>query len=133
MAYFNTWTSSNQFIILINYSSLDLYWLDEDPALDCHYKSSFVDLGENMFIFDLVKLCSAQDFIICNSLMKKPNYLQMNFMHGIGSRLVDYVISNIPLYNIMINLDILNTPEVELDHRPWIVTLNFIMNSDPTK
>ena len=107
MGDFNTWTSSKRSIILRNYSNVNLLWLDKDPALDSHCKSSFVDICENMLIFELVKFCSAQDFIIWNGLVKWPNYFQMNCIHGLGSTLVDYVISNISLYNKMINIDIL--------------------------
>jgi len=41
---------------------------------------------------------------------------------------VHYVISDIPLYNEMINFDILNDHEPDSDHRPFTVTLNFVMH-----
>ena len=43
----------------------------------------------------------------------------------------DYVISYIPLYNEIINFDILNDHELDSYHRPLIVTLNFAMHRDP--
>ena len=52
-------------------------------------------------------------------------------IHGIGSSMVFYVISNIPLYNEIINFDILNDHELDSDHRPLIVTLNFARHRDP--
>lgn len=70
MGDFNARTSSNQAIILSNYTNPNPLWLDEDIALASRYKKSFEDLGENLFGSELVKLCSAQDLIICNSLMK---------------------------------------------------------------
>ena len=82
-----------------------------------------------MFGSELLKLCSAQDLIICNGLKKWPNYSQMTCIHGLSSSVVDYVISDILLYNEIINFDILH--ELELDHRPLIITLNFVMHRDP--
>ena len=55
----------------------------------------------------------------------------MTCIHGLGSNMVDYVISNIPLHNEIINFDILNDYKPDSDHRPLIVTLNFVMNRDP--
>jgi len=95
------------------------------------YKISFVDLGENLFGSKLIKLCSAQDLIICNGLTKWPNSNQMTCIHGLGSSVLVYIIYGIPLYNKMTNLDILNNHEPNSYHRPLIVTLNFFMNSDP--
>ena len=43
----------------------------------------------------------------------------------------DYVISYIPLYNEIINFDIVNDHEPDSYHRPLIVTLNFVMHRDP--
>ena len=84
-----------------------------------------------MFGSELAKLCSAQDLIICNGLKKWLNSIHMICIHGIGSSVVDYVISDIPLYNGIINFDILNDHEPDSDHRPLIVTLDFVMNRDP--
>ena len=52
-------------------------------------------------------------------------------IHGLGSNVVDYVISDILLYNEIINFDILKDHELDLDHRPLIITLNFVMHRDP--
>jgi len=55
----------------------------------------------------------------------------MTCIHGLGSSVVDYVISDIPLYNEIINFDILNDHDLDSDHRALIVTLNFVMHRDP--
>ena len=94
------------------------------------HKRSSEDLGENLFGSEVVKLCSAQDLIICNGLKKWSNSIQMTCIHGLGSSVVDYVISDIHLYNEIINFDILNDHE-HSDHRPLIITLNFVMHRDP--
>ena len=70
---FNARTSNNQAIILSNNSNPNPLWLDEDPTLASSYKRSSEDLGENLFGSELVKLCSAQDLIICNDLKKWSN------------------------------------------------------------
>jgi len=81
--------------------------------------------------FELVKFSSAQDLIICNSLMKWPNSSQMTYIHGLGSSVVEYAIYDIPLYNEIINFDILNDHEPYSDHRTLIITLNFFRHRDP--
>jgi len=85
-----------------------------------------------MFDSELVKWCSAQDVIICNVLKKWSNSNQMTCIHGLGSSLVDYVISNISFYHDMINLDILLDHDPNSDPRPLVVTVNFSMHRDPT-
>ena len=55
----------------------------------------------------------------------------MTCIHGLGSIVVDYVIFDIPLYNEIINFDILKDHDPDWDHRPLIVTLNFAMHRDP--
>ena len=55
----------------------------------------------------------------------------MTCIYGLGSSVVDYVISDIPLYNEIIKFDILNDHKPDLDHRPLIVNLNFVMHRDP--
>ena len=45
--------------------------------------------------------------------------------------MVDYVISDIPLYNEIINFNILKDHEPDSDPIPLIVTLNFVMHRDP--
>ena len=131
MGDFNARPSSNQAIILSNHSNPNPLWLDEDLTLAGRYKRSSEDLGENLFGSELVKLCSAQDLIICNGLKKWPNSIHMKCIHGLGSSVVDYVIFDIPLYNEIINFDILNDHQPDSDHRPLIVTLNFAMHRDP--
>ena len=55
----------------------------------------------------------------------------MTCIHGLDSSIVDYVISNLPLYNEIINFDILDDHELDFDHRPLLITLNFFMHKDP--
>ena len=107
MGDFNARTSSNQAILLSNHSNPNPLWLDEDLTLADRYKRSFEYLGENLFGFELVKLCRAQDLIICNGLRNWSNSSQMTCIHGLGSSMVDYVIFDIPLYNEIINFSIL--------------------------
>ena len=45
--------------------------------------------------------------------------------------MVDYLISNIPIYNKLIDFNIFNDHEPDSDHRPLIVTLNNFMHNDP--
>ena len=74
MGDFNARTSSNQAIILSNYSNPSPLWLYEDLDLANRYKRSSEVLGENLFGSELVKFCSAQYLIICNGLTKSTNY-----------------------------------------------------------
>jgi len=55
----------------------------------------------------------------------------MTCIHGLGSSVIDYVISDLPLYNEIITFDILNDHECYSDHRPLLITLNFVMHRDP--
>jgi len=57
----------------------------------------------------------------------------MTCIHGLGSSVVDYFISDLPLYNEIINFDILNDHEHDFDHRPLLITLNFFMHRFPTE
>ena len=57
----------------------------------------------------------------------------MTCIHGLGSSVVDYVIFDIILYNEIIKFDILKDHEPDSDHRPLIITLNFVMHRDPIK
>ena len=84
-----------------------------------------------MFWSKLVNLCNSQGLIICNGLKKWPDSIHMICIHGLGSSVVDYVISDIPLFNEIINFDILKNHEPDSDHRPFIITLNFSMHIDP--
>ena len=118
-------------ILRSNHSNPNPLWLDEDLTLVGRYKRRCEDLGDSLFGFELAKLCSAQDLIICNGLKKWPNSSKMICIHGLGSSVVDYVIVDIPLYNEIINFDILNDHEPDSYHRPLIVTLNFFMHRDP--
>ena len=115
---FNARTSSNQAIILSNYSKHNPLWLDEELELADKYKISFEDIGENLFRSKMVKFCSAKDIIICNGLTKWPNSIQMTCIHGIGSNVVDYVIYDIPIHKKSIDFNIFNDHEPEFDHRP---------------
>ena len=73
MGDFNARTSRNQATLLRNHSNPNPIWLDEDLTLVGRYKRSSKYLGENLFGSKLVKLCSAQDVIICNDLKKWLN------------------------------------------------------------
>ena len=55
----------------------------------------------------------------------------MTCIHGLGSSVVDYVISDLHLYNEITNFDILNDHELNSDHRSLLITLNFVMHRDP--
>ena len=59
MGDFNARTSSNQSILLSNYSNLNPIYLDKDLELINMYKRSFEDLDENLFGSELCKLFSA--------------------------------------------------------------------------
>jgi exonuclease III len=128
---FNARTATNQAIILSNDSNPNPLWLDEDLVLANRYKRNSEDLTENLYGTELIKLCSSQDLIICNGLMKWLKSNQMTCIHGLGSSVVDYVISDIPVYNQIVNFDLLNDHEPDSDHRPLTLTLNFIMHKNP--
>jgi hypothetical protein len=128
---FNARTTTNQAIILSNDSNPNPLWLDEDLVLASRYKRNSEDLVENLFGTKLIKLCSSQDLIICNGLMKWPKSNQMTCIHGLGSSVIDYVIYDIPIYNQIVNFDILNDHEPDSDHRPLTLTLNFVMHKIP--
>jgi hypothetical protein len=125
---FNARTATNQAIILSNDSNPNPLWLDEDLVLANSYKRNSEDLIENLFGTELIKLCSSQDLIICNGLKKWPNSNRMTCIHGLGSSVVDYVISDIPIYNQIVNFDLLDDHEPDSDHRPLTLTLNFSMH-----
>jgi hypothetical protein len=63
--------------------------------------------------------------------MKWSNSNQMTCIHGLGSSVMDYVISDIPVSNQIVNFDLLNDHEPNSDHRPLTLTLNFSMHKIP--
>ena len=52
----------------------------------------------------------------------------MTCIHGLGSSVVDYVISYIPVSNQMESFDLLNDHESDSDHKPLTLTLNVSMH-----
>jgi len=125
---FNARTATKQATLLSDDSNHNPLWLDEDLVLSNSYKRSFEDLIENLFGTELVKLCSSQYLIICNGVMKWPNSNQMTCIHGLGSSVVDYVISNILVSNQIATFDLLNDHEPDSDHKPLTLTLKFSMH-----
>jgi hypothetical protein len=91
---FNARTATKQDTLLSTDSNHNPLWLDEDFVLSNSYKRSSKDLIENLFGTELVNLCSSQDLIICNGVMKWPNSNHMTCIHGLGSSFIDYMISN---------------------------------------
>jgi len=120
---------SNQVIILSNDSNPNPLWLDEDLNLAIRFKRNSEYLIENSFGTKLVKLCSPQDLIICNGIIKWSISNQMTCIHGIGSSIIDYVIYDILLSNQNINFDLLNNHDPDSNHRPLSLTLNFVMHN----
>ena len=57
----------------------------------------------------------------------------MTCIHGIRSSVVDYVISDITIYKKLIDFNTFNDHEHDSDHRPFIITLNISMHSDPNE
>jgi hypothetical protein len=57
--------------------------------------------------------------------MKWPNSNQMTCIHGLGSSVVDYVISDIPISNQIATFDLLNDHEPYSDHKHVTLTLKF--------
>jgi hypothetical protein len=80
-----------------------------------------------------MNLCSSQDLIMCNGLMKRINYNKMNCIDGLGSSVMDYVVSNILLYNQVIKIDLLNDHDFDSDDRSLSLTLNFVMHKSSIK
>jgi hypothetical protein len=50
---------------------------------------------------------------------------------GLDNSVVDYVISNILVFDHIVNFDLLNKHETKSDHRPLTLTLNFSMHKSP--
>jgi hypothetical protein len=48
-------------------------------------------------------------------------------IHGLGSSVIDYVIFDIPVSNQIVTFDLLNDHELDFEHRPLTLTLNFVM------
>jgi hypothetical protein len=120
--------ATKQATLLSDDSNHNPLWLDEDLVLSNSYKRSSQDLIENLSGTELVKLCSSQDLIICNGVMKWPNSNQMTCIHGLGSSVVDYVISDILVSNQITTFDLLNDHESDSDHKPLTLTLKFSMH-----
>lgn len=118
LGYFNARNETNQFVILSNNSNPNPLWLDENLVLANRYKRNSKDLIENLYGTKIINICISQDLIIWNVLMKwmKPN--QTTCIHRLGSIVVDYVISYIPIYNQIVNFDLLNNHDLDFDHIP---------------
>ena len=86
-----------------------------------------------MFGTELVKLCNSQDLIICNGVMTWSNSNHMTCIHGLGSSVVDYTISDIPISNQVVIFYLLNDLEPDIDHIPLTLTLNFAMHRSHIK
>jgi hypothetical protein len=125
---FNARIATKQDALLSDDSNHNPLWLDEDLVLSNRYKRTSQDLIENLFGTELVKLCSSQDVIICNGVMKWPNSNQMTYIHGLGSSVVDYVIYDIPVSNQITTFDLLNDYEPNYDHKTLTLTLKFSMH-----
>ena len=67
---FNLRITTNQAMILSNDSIPNSLCLDGDFVLDGRYKRNSEDFVDNLFGADIIKLCSCQDLIICNGLVK---------------------------------------------------------------
>jgi hypothetical protein len=52
----------------------------------------------------------------------------MTCIHGIGSSVVDYVISDILVSNQIATFDLLNDHDTDSDHKPLTLTLKFSMH-----
>jgi hypothetical protein len=124
---FNARTATKQDTILRDDSKHNPLWLDEDLVLYNSYKRSSEDLIENLFGTELVKLYISQDLIICNGVMKWPKSNQTIRIQGLGSSVVDYVISHIPISIQITTFDLLNDHEPDSDHKPLTLTLKFLI------
>jgi hypothetical protein len=63
--------------------------------------------------------------------MKWAKSSQMTCIHGLGSNVIDYVISKIQVYNQIENFDLLNDHDSSSDHKPLTLTLDFVMQKSP--
>jgi hypothetical protein len=57
----------------------------------------------------------------------------MTCIHGLGSSVVDYAISDIPVSNQIVIFDLLNDLEPDIDHIPLTLTLKFAMHRSHIK
>lgn len=64
---------------------------------------------------------------------RKGQHYDITCTHGIYSIVINYVIFDIPVYNQIVNFDILNGHDPDIDHRPLILTIKFVMHSIPIK
>jgi hypothetical protein len=125
---FNDRNKINQAIILCNDSNPNTLWLDEDLVLANNYKRNSEVLIKNLFGTKLIQLYSSQYLIICNGLRNCPNYNSMDCIHRLGSSVINYVILDIPIYNQIVNFDILHDHELDFDHRHLTLALSFVMH-----
>jgi hypothetical protein len=63
--------------------------------------------------------------------MKWPNTNHMTCIHGLGSSVMDYVMSDILVSNKIVTFDLLNDLEPDITHIPLTLTLNFAMQRSP--
>jgi hypothetical protein len=115
---FKARTATKQATLLSIYSNHNPLWLDDDLVLSNSYKRSYENLIDILFGIELVNICSSQDLIICNGVMKWTNSNQMTCIHGLGSSVVDYVIYDIPVSNHITTFNLLNDHELNSDHKP---------------
>ena len=52
----------------------------------------------------------------------------MTYIHGLGSSVVDYVISDIPVSNQITTFDLLNYHDPNYHHKPLTLTIKFSMH-----
>lgn len=127
---FNAITASNQTIILSNNSSPHPLWLYEDGNLVNRFKRNFNNITENLFSSNLLKLHSSQGLTICNGINKWPTSCEMTCIHGLGSNVVDYTISDTHVLNCFANFELLNDHEINYDHKPLSLTPNLVMHTN---
>ena len=112
---FNARTTTNQPIILSNDYKTNHLWLVEDLVLAINFKINFEYMFDNLFNTKIIKVYSSKYVTICNGVMKWPKSNQMNCIHGLTVR--DDVIYNIPKYNLISNVAILNGHDLYSNHR----------------
>jgi hypothetical protein len=65
--------------------------------------------------------------------MKWPKSNMMTCIHGLGSSVINYVISDIPIYKQIVKFDLLGDHKLNSHHRPLTLTLNFVMHKSSIK